>query len=301
MTQPSRHIVLAPRYLQGASMKYRLNLSLLALVGSLAFTGCAKLNETTASVLGGQDAPIDSLVMKSTVAIGRYQDGKFKVTCSGTLISKDIILTAAHCVIPFQMEDVEMTLYFGQDRENYDLSLEKSTSKWIYNTGYQKVRSKGGETITGINDVAIIKFDSALPANYQPVSIIAPRKQLDFGTELTVAGWGTTVDAESNIPTKLQYAKVALDRYEHTHLIVDQRSGVGVCFGDSGGPAYLKNNLGDFTVVGITRGAYNNADNCSGFAEFTNVSIHADFITKAIADLNGTAPSLDRDSGNPAN
>lgn len=280
-------------------MIYRMHLSIFAIAGMIAFTGCAKINEMTASVLGGQDAPFDSLVVKSTVAIGKYQQGKFKVTCSGTLISKNIILTAAHCVIPFEMEDVDMTLYFGHDRDNYDISLEKPASKWIYNSGYQKVRSKEGETITGINDVAIIKFDSDLPANYQPASIIAPLKKLDLGTDLTVAGWGTTVDAASNIPTKLQYATVTLDKYWYTHLIIDQRSGVGVCFGDSGGPAYLKNNHGTLTVVGITRGAYNNADNCSGFAEFTNVSVHAEFILKAIADLNGAAPSLDSDSGIP--
>ncbi|MFM6927775.1 MAG: S1 family peptidase [Bdellovibrio sp.] len=274
-------------------MNFVLKLSLLAFIGTLALMGCGKLNETTASVLGGHDAPADSLVIHSTVAIGKYQQGKFKVTCTGTLISKDIILTAAHCVIPFEMEDVEMTLYFGHDRDNYDLSLEKTASVWIYNPGYQKVRSQNGETVTGINDVAVIKFDLALPANYQPVPIIAPLKQLNLETELTIAGWGTTVDGESKIPTKLQSATVTLNRYWYTHLVIDQRRGVGVCFGDSGGPAYLKNSQGTLTVVGITRGAYNNADNCAGFAEFTNVSTHAEFIIKAVSDLNGTAPKID--------
>ncbi|MGE5087266.1 MAG: S1 family peptidase [Bacillota bacterium] len=278
-------------------MKFDLKISILTFAGILALNGCAKVNEMTASVLGGHDAPADSLTINSTVAIGKYQQGKFKVTCTGTLISKDIVLTAAHCVIPFEMDDVEMTLYFGNDRDNYDLSLEKTTSVWIYNSGYQKVRSKDGEIITGINDVAVIKFDLNLPTNFKPVSIIAPLKQLAPETELTIAGWGTTVDGESQIPAKLQEAKVTLNGYWYTHLLVDQRRGVGVCFGDSGGPAYLKNNRGDLTVVGITRGAYNNADNCSGFAEFTNVSTHAEFILQAVSDLNGTAPNLDSDSG----
>jgi Secreted trypsin-like serine protease len=233
------------------------------------------------SIVGGAVvAPKDALAA-STVAIIESDSSPFKQSCTGTLISSNLVLTAAHCVAG--LKSTNLYVHFGSVLPK-TFSFDKLATVSGIVANEREEMDVDNYPRTELGDIAVLKLSKPAPAGFKPAKINAGRK-ITLIDDFVVAGFGKISD-EEKIPTlNLYSATVPVWKLWRSLIILDQTAGAGACRGDSGGPAYLK--IGEeYVVGGITRGAYNNAPNCHMYVEFTNVSFFKDFIIEAAMTLN---------------
>ncbi len=261
-------------------------------IALLSLSACSpNLAKNDRAVLGGEDAPANSLVAKSTVSLGIKMDDSYESFCTGTIVSKNLILTATHCLEQFDGDYSEVVIYFGNNLEKYNSELERTIDQGRINEDYSIVLDSEEEMITALNDVALLKINGVIPATNKPVSIIDENLKLKDETTLTLAGWGILDDNIGNSPTVLQYVDVSLKKYWATHLITDQTADKGACSGDSGGPAFIRQN-DQLIVVGATRGPHLPALDCRTYGEYTNLSVNKSFIVETANSLGAEEPTF---------
>lgn len=276
-------------------------------------------------IIGGTVPAADSIAKTSTVAIGTFNKakGRFSSFCTGVVISKDFILTAAHC-----MEDEKLTsqngspsvlLYFGNAYENYDKNLERVSTKWEVNDKYEPIyEPEFGMVASALGDVALLKVDGGIPTSALPIKI-GINHNLKKDEKITAAGWGLTyekeeenvgylvgvseedVNPQAKNPSndeeiegstdRLYQTQISFISYWKTHLVFQQSKQTGVCRGDSGGPAYYKTKEHGTVVIGTVRGGHGFSD-CSGLVEYTNLTNNIEFIKKASLKLTGTEATI---------
>ena len=209
-------------------MAFRL---LTSLIMMFLFVACAHHSRTQSGlrIVGGEEVTDSSdPTMKSTVAL--LNNGTL---CSGTLIGPNQVLSAAHCI-----ESGEITIASGPSPKavpGLKVILARSHPKWD----------------KGPNDVSILIFEGTLPSNLVPVSI-APLEGISEGSAVTLAGYGVTGERNKDSGT-LRKVKAQVRAFDKTtkEFAMQEGLGVGSCYGDSGGPAYVA--LGsELAVIGAT-------------------------------------------------
>ena len=263
----------------------------------LALAACSQkqadtiVSETNhGAIIGGQPALASDAVRGPTVSLMRVLPNKTVLSfCSGILISKNIVVTAAHCVEPMMSET--FYVFFGEKLPT--LMSEPNLVKVggvSYHNGYRLIPVKKNRYITSINDIALIRLETEAPEGFTPVSILADTDVLKPGAPLLLAGYGVVNDVNNQRTLALNYVRVPLFKLEGDYLITDQTTGQGACFGDSGGPVYIETAKG-LVVVGETHEAYDGATDCHHYGEFTLLSQFRSFIDKTVVALQGDPPT----------
>ena len=212
--------------------------------------------------------------------------------CSASLISKTAVMTAAHC-FGLSKEEIERvktaSIYF---------TLNKNSSK---NIGYISKKFKVHESFNTIhnylnNDIAIITFSGALPAGYKPADYQKSDDTFLLGLEFRTAGYGQQLDHTNplaQVPSKigkLMSTKLRFDPvfpssdFFPTHISAQQTT-TGICSGDSGGAAFVRNPNGQYKIVGINSSTGTDSSCLDGKSYYTRVSLFTDWITKTIQEL----------------
>lgn len=169
---------------------------------------------------------------------------EWKLGCGGTLIHKDLMLTAAHC---FFQDNVltKFPLYIGGDGTSGS-GLE------VFGGGLHPHPMYNPSKIQAY-DFMVIKLKDAVD-NVTPVPLNARRNYPADGQQLTVMGFGLMDedDGRSDMPTDLQFVNVnmiddcAPAYYGRTRINDEivfcagaaniEEGGLDACQGDSGGP-----------------------------------------------------------------
>ena len=177
-----------------------------------------------------------------------YPDGTW-ASCSGTLISPTVFLTAAHC--DWDVERIAVT--FASD---YDAATdEEHWGTWHADPGFSQRQSDP-------RDIAVVVFD-------EPVTGITPAEprrldrsaSLRRGTKFTSVGYGA--QAVTNGPggktyhyADVRYAGVgSLNSVTKSWLHISgnpAKGDAGTCYGDSGGPNFLGGGSGETNIVAAT-------------------------------------------------
>ncbi|KAJ6789390.1 hypothetical protein PWT90_00943 [Aphanocladium album] len=161
-------------------------------------------------------------------------------SCGGSLISKDVVLTAGHCLI--DVVPTSLTVVAGSNSVK-EGGVERNVSAGISHPKFDAFKR--------INDIALIKL--AEPFEYtdkiRPIDL-CQSQEIDPGTNVTVYGWGYTSYPPGPRPEELHVvsrntistsecntAYIEYDGKNVTdHQVCTQVGGHGTCQGDSGGP-----------------------------------------------------------------
>ncbi|XP_065295413.1 chymotrypsin-2-like isoform X1 [Dermacentor albipictus] len=177
--------------------------------------------------------------------------------CGGSIITRNVILTAAHCVM-------KKGRYRAQVNVMYNFTLDGEFTgvrahKIIAHPRYVKRREI-------VHDVALVKLPVDLEFNRFMKPVCLPTQKMDVAGEiLVVAGWGETGSADYS--KSLRRAEVVgvtdelcqdelrtvRDRKRATPgpVICAFRIDTGACRGDSGGPLTLRGDDGRTLQLGI--------------------------------------------------
>lgn len=130
------------------------------------------------AIIAGQVIEHDPLVNK---VIG-IMDFDLNPFCTGVLITKDIVLTAAHCVL---MKD-ELYVYFGADSKK---APRISVAQMETMDGFLKPTSdKDGEPAN--YDLALLKLSEPAPSSYKAVALNVNSEDLSPAQNYIPAGFG---------------------------------------------------------------------------------------------------------------
>lgn len=246
------------------------------------------------AIIGGQDANAGDSVSKSVVAIQMVEDltdgSRIFHKASGTIVSKRIILTAAH-VVYYHLQDLSTLQVI------FDLS-----PKWGADPAGQKrlgvsravIHPAFKMTATGTdNDLALIELSEDIPAGYQSIPIAGPNSEMPkIGEPGLVAGFGTDTDGPPQNGFRLRFTSRPLLEVDGTSMLdapkfwYEQSTG-GFCGGDSGGPAIFDDH-GISSIYGVVAHVtYNSSGQgfCLTKGAFTNVVPFNAWISTTMADL----------------
>ena len=175
--------------------------------------------------------------------------------CGGTMLTRQIVLTAAHCILG----STGPTTAYRIRAAVVDLN---SSSAVDVRSNYVH-KAPGFVDVDQGKDWALIRLESAI--NLPTIPIVTDT-QYDNGT-FTVAGWGATVQGgpQSQIQRKadVPFVDDATCRRNYTNIgygFVDEAmicaaplsGGVDTCQGDSGGPLFRRDASNRWIQVGIT-------------------------------------------------
>lgn len=208
--------------------------------------------------------------------------------CGGSLVAKDVVLTAGHCV-DGTGPNTSIEAFAGA------VDLQDAQAVRVRSTYVHRAPAYYENEKTVARDWALIKL--AKPIN-APLAPMASDASLDKGT-ITVMGWGATSEGgpssryllKAQVPfvddatCKKQQVALGLDLVPAEHLCAGKKEGgVDTCQGDSGGPMVAKDAAGRWVQVGIVSYGYGRArPNAPGV--YTQVSWFSKRITAAIATL----------------
>lgn len=257
-------------------------------VALLAFTGCADEAPTTTTPAGhvqhpiyggaGPDAPEHAAV------IGIHQRSGDRVSaspfCSGTLITPEVVITAAHCLDDarggktFKTASPDtVAVYFG-DGAAFDADpIVYPVSQTLIHPGYDRNAL--------VNDIALMRL--AIPNNdVTPVAHLPANLPIQVGETTNFAGFG--YDENGDFGVKLQVDSVieglgcsvsgCYGGSDPATQFSYSQPDYGPCSGDSGGPAFVYRG-GTPYVGGLT--SYGDA-NCTLYGVSTRVDAFDGFV-----------------------
>lgn len=171
------------------------------------------------------------------VAMLYYDDGPNSYLCSGTLIDKDVYLTAGHCI-----ETTNASKYYVLGGTN----LNASAPDWY--RGATLARHHPAYNGNFTHDVGIVVLDQEAPVT--PYRWLANDEDdvYDVGTGFTAVGYGASNGNGGGSGIKRTVDLTITEVY--ADLFLYGSSSQNTCSGDSGGPA-LKVIDGYVTVIGV--------------------------------------------------
>jgi secreted trypsin-like serine protease len=228
-------------------------------------------------IIGGNEVQAtDDPSALSTVGV---YDKKNHSTCSGSLIAKDLILTAAHCVNP---NSNQLFVLFSK---NFYVSGRLNESRMIVARRFERHSSFNPNRAEGVDtfDLALIQLSSPAPAEYRTIPLSQDTSHVFEGV-LIAAGYGFTNGLlRKGLGTLRQASLQFLKPHSKTEFETLQDS-TGVCSGDSGGPLYQK--LGSqWLQVGVASRVATKFLGCRKYAVYTRVDSYQDWIQETAQKL----------------
>ena len=223
-------------------------------------TPYASVSPESPMIVGGTAVPSGKYPFMAALLDTRRPGGAFdQLFCGGTLIDKDRVLTAAHCLVNAKPDTLEVVL--GRTALDQNRGQLRSVSRRFIHPRYS------GNERAEVYDAAVLKLSRPVKG-IKPIKLpTAKQNNLEKPAHiLTTAGWGVvkqrpgpfdilpfrmhevSVPVVSDSHAKQAYQSQGL-KYLPSLQVAAGKKGNGACFGDSGGPLF---GAGSRTQVGIT-------------------------------------------------
>jgi len=198
--------------------------------------------------------------------------------CTGTALTRELVLTAAHCV----------TAPVDYQVKAYQTGPTISVRSIARHPGFNFANYAASRATA---DVALLKLNSPLPDIIVPATLAPPRR-VAVDETLTIAGFGVTAARTANGLGQPRMAALtvtgkpgSLQIRLHDAVTRGQRIGLGGCTGDSGAPAFD----GD-KIIGVVSWstAPGDEEGCGGLTGVTPLLLYRDWIVETARKFNST-------------
>jgi secreted trypsin-like serine protease len=239
---------------------------------ALALLPLLALSASAAAMVGGAREIPDAKAQPEVMFVGSR--GNF---CTGTAIARDLVLTAAHCVLA------------GADYKLVELSSNRTKPILKDIAGVARHPQFNLKTMLAHRataDVALLKL--AAPLTVSPRPLLPPRPRVGMGERFVVHGYGVSARGDGNSAATLRKAVLAATGQPGNLQLrlVDPatgnaRAGLGACTGDSGAPVYQETASG-LALIGVVSWSTgpNGDDGCGGLTGVTPIELYRGWIVE---------------------
>jgi secreted trypsin-like serine protease len=187
-------------------------------------------------------------------------------SCTGTALARNVVLTAAHCVVP------------GADYKLVEFdSARRPTLKDIAQiVRHPEFSMAALNNQRATADIALLRTAEPLPPRIAPALLSTAPAPTKTGERFLVTGFGVTTRGDGKSGGTLRAAElVSTGRPGSLQLRLmdpatsNTRPGIGACDGDSGAPVFVRDN-GALAVIGVV--SWSNAPTSEGCGGLTGIT-----------------------------
>lgn len=197
--------------------------------------------------------------------------------CTGTAIARDLVLTAAHCVLPGA--EYKLVEFDAQRKAQLRDTLRIARHPQFNIDNYNRAR------VTA--DVALIKAAAPI-ASVAPAPLMSGPFKVAPGDRFVVAGLGVAAPGDGKSGGIARSATLTATGQPGTLQIRlydpatrGERTGLGACTGDSGAPAFREEG-GRLAVIGVVSWTTGPklSEGCGGLTGVTPLTRYKDWIVE---------------------
>ncbi len=235
----------------------------------LAIALIATSTPAARALVGGAAAAPDPIARAVVVIAGA------RGFCSGVALARDLVVTAAHCVLPGAEDKIV----------EYDAARQPQLRDIARIVAHPKFTPAAATAHRATADVALVKLATPL-ASAAPATLHGGGFTVAPGDALMVAGSGVTAPGDGRSGGTVRTAQLIATGRPGTLQVRlfdpatrGERGGLGACTGDSGGPVFTTTE-GRPVIIGVISWATGprNSAGCGGLTGVTPLTLYLEWI-----------------------